>query len=412
MFLHSHASSRRTLVMALAGAVTAAGLVSSPAHAATTTFLYPGDVNQSDTRAAGSNTFLASGGVQVTTVASANGNQQSKAAGYFSVNELLATIGEPQLDLTYLSGARPSIQLVTDFDGNGTPDGILVGESVYGTDWWVPGSAATFVKAGSPSKTPGSASFNTGGSGSEWHGRLSEWRTQFPAAKVLLGGWSLGSGVVGDGIINAITIGDTRYVPTNANRAPVAPAVTASGAFGATVTATLAATDPDGDPITYTVGSSSDGTATVSGDQVTFVPGSGFAGTTTFTYTASDGRGGSTIGQVTITVAKADSTISASSSLVYQTELNLFNAKPLLVLLRPDVTISGKITTAAAANPNGGTVTLREDGTVLATTTVSGRSYTLPKLLGVSRSTHTYTVEFGGTSNTAPSSVTKSVTVG
>lgn len=62
--------------------------------------------------------------------------------------------------------------------------------------------------------------------------------------------------------------------------------------------------DPNGDPLTVTeVTQPSNGTATVNPDNtVTYSPHSGFIGTDSFTYTISDGRGGTATARVTITV--------------------------------------------------------------------------------------------------------------
>jgi hypothetical protein len=111
--------------------------------------------------------------------------------------------GEPSLTYRPTSGtAPPGFQLVVDFDNDGTADGILVGETIYANDWWLSNGSAQFVKDGAPS--------HTGGSGTANHGTLDRWRTAFPDAQVLAFGFSLGSGVQGDGVINSISFaGDT-----------------------------------------------------------------------------------------------------------------------------------------------------------------------------------------------------------
>ena len=47
--------------------------------------------------------------------------------------------------------------------------------------------------------------------GSDNHGTLQQWRVAFPNAVVKAFGFSLGSGVLGDGVINSITFNDTKY---------------------------------------------------------------------------------------------------------------------------------------------------------------------------------------------------------
>lgn len=208
-------STSKTLIRRAGAGVSAGALVTAslllataPAQASSHTHtITPNLIDQTDTRSAGHNVF-SSTGVHIYTDDSTS---QAKAAGYFDVDQSLAYIGEPTMDWTGTSPA-PGKQLVVDFDGNGTTDGILVGEDVYtdtvGTktvpDWWLPtGSASQFVKDGAPR--------TTGGSGSGFHGTLAEWRDAFPDAKVFQTGWSLGSGIHGDGTISYIKLGDETY---------------------------------------------------------------------------------------------------------------------------------------------------------------------------------------------------------
>ena len=59
------------------------------------------------------------------------------------------------------------------------------------------------MKDGAPS--------DEGGSGSAIHGMLDRWQAAFPNAQVLRFGFSLGSGVKGDGVLNAINFAGTHY---------------------------------------------------------------------------------------------------------------------------------------------------------------------------------------------------------
>ncbi|HET7068551.1 MAG TPA: hypothetical protein VFI21_13200 [Nocardioides sp.] len=52
----------------------------------------------------------------------------------------------------------------------------------------------------------------TGGSGSAWHGTLVQWQAGLPGAQMQAAGFSLGSGVLGDGVIRDIAIDNTDYV--------------------------------------------------------------------------------------------------------------------------------------------------------------------------------------------------------
>jgi len=188
----------------------AAGLVISlvgvtSAHAAAQTILVPDDFNpvRSDTRPGGS--YAVEGtGLRITTQ---NNTSFDKVAEYVDTNTPLASVGEPSLDYTPTSGTiPPGFQLVVDFDDDGTDDGILISEpKFYGNVWWLNNSADADVKAAAP-MNPG-----TSGSAFGYDGTLEEWRTAFPAAVVKAFGFSLGSGVKGDGVINAITFAGDRY---------------------------------------------------------------------------------------------------------------------------------------------------------------------------------------------------------
>ena len=126
-----------------------------------------------------------------------------KVAEYVATSTPLAAAGEPGLHYTNTAGGVPGAQLVVDFDKDGTADGILIGEKVYGGDWWLNNAAKQFVKDGAPSHEPGSGSAN--------HGTLDQWRAAFPTADVTAFGFSLGSGVKGDGVLNAIDFAGTRH---------------------------------------------------------------------------------------------------------------------------------------------------------------------------------------------------------
>ncbi|HEU5035483.1 MAG TPA: hypothetical protein VFT70_00650 [Nocardioides sp.] len=67
----------------------------------------------------------------------------------------------------------------------------------------MPDSAASFVKSGAPLHGTGFGSTN--------HGTLDQWRAAFPNANVLAYGFSLGSGVQGEGVIHAINFADGGY---------------------------------------------------------------------------------------------------------------------------------------------------------------------------------------------------------
>lgn len=126
-----------------------------------------------------------------------------KVAAYYPLAINLSTIGEPSLNYTSNFGISPGLQIVVDLDGNGTTDTILVGESVYGNDWWGVESAWATYPSGAPE--------TGGGFGSTKHGTLAQWNALYPSAKVQSVGFSLGSGVFADGQINSMTFGETTF---------------------------------------------------------------------------------------------------------------------------------------------------------------------------------------------------------
>ncbi len=188
---------------ALAGAAVSALAFAGTAQAASGTIMVPDDFNPalSDTRATGHYEVQGTG-LHIWTESNTG---TDKVAEYVDTSTPLAGIGEPVLNYTTNSGTiPPGYQLVVDFDGNGSTDGILVGEPTsYGNDWWASNGSAQFVKDGAPS--------HTGGSGSSNHGTLDQWRTAFPNAVVKAFGFSLGSGVLGDYVINSIEFNGTTY---------------------------------------------------------------------------------------------------------------------------------------------------------------------------------------------------------
>jgi uncharacterized repeat protein (TIGR01451 family) len=109
-----------------------------------------------------------------------------------------------------------------------------------------------------------------------------------------------------DGVLQSApaTVGVT---VTPVNRAPVASAVSVSTSTGEAVTVTLAATDPDGDPLTFSVVTQpAHGTlGPISGNQVTYTPANGYTGSDGFTYRASDGLVHSAAATVSVAVTGA-----------------------------------------------------------------------------------------------------------
>ena len=246
---------------------------------------------------AGHVAFRPTGGVRTWTD---NDTLEGKSRGLFDVGIPLDEAGEPTIEFRTNSGdIPPGLWLQLDIDDDGESDGTIIKERAYGNDWWlndIEGPLAPFAPE------------NSGGSGSPLHGGLNQWRDELPeGTTVVQAGWSLGSGVKGDFIIDAITVGLTRYTFSGANQGSVASPAFGEVEAGKAVTIDLDATDPDGDELTYEVEDSDDGTVSVNGNEVTFTADDQVVGVSELTYTVSDGRGGSDTGTITITITKASS---------------------------------------------------------------------------------------------------------
>jgi hypothetical protein len=192
---------RLALTLAGPAQATTTDVAAAPAEA---TIYVPSDFvpELSDTRTSG-HYQVAGTGLHIWTDGTSGTPDPNKVAEYVATSVLLADVGEPSLDYTSKSGGVPGFQLVVDFDADGAADGLLVGEPVYNGDWWLTDKSADFVKDRAPSDETGF--------GSTHHGTLDQWRAVFSDAVVQAFGFSLGSGVTGDGVLNAIDFAGTHY---------------------------------------------------------------------------------------------------------------------------------------------------------------------------------------------------------
>lgn len=155
-----------------------------------------------DTRSTGHYEFVGNG-LHVWTQGATSSD---KVAEYFGVTGPL-----PSTASIEWTGTQPqaSTQIVFDADGttgNGNDHNILVGEPVYGTNWWLTDGSSADAKAADPSGPT-----NNGGNGSAYFGTLAQWKAALPNARMYAGGFSLGSGVLGDGVIAALNFNGSRY---------------------------------------------------------------------------------------------------------------------------------------------------------------------------------------------------------
>jgi hypothetical protein len=190
---------------ALAGLALTVTVGTSAIAAGAGTIVVPQDFvpSASDTRATGHYEVVGTG-LRVWTDSNTS---TDKVAEYVATSTPLVDAGEPSLDFTNTSGGGiPGMQLVVDLDNDGTADGILVGEpTYYGSRWWASNPLKAFVAT-----HPGATAVPSN-DGYTYSAPLDTWRQAYPDAQVRAFGFSLGSGVKGDGVINAITFAGTRH---------------------------------------------------------------------------------------------------------------------------------------------------------------------------------------------------------
>jgi large repetitive protein len=155
-------------------------------------------------------------------------------------------------------------------------------------------------------------------------------------------------------------------------------------------------TDADGDPLTVTAVSASNGTVTINPDgTVRYVPNPNFNGTDNVTYTISDGRGGTATSTVTVTVVPVNDLPVAVNDNATTPE----DTPVTIPVLGNDSDADGNpLTITAATSPNG-TVVVNPDGTITFTPA--------PNFNGPT--TITYTIS-DGQGGTATATVTLNVT--
>ncbi len=154
-------------------------------------------------------------------------------------------------------------------------------------------------------------------------------------------------------------------------------------------------TDPDGDPLTVTNATATNGTVTIGANGVlNYIPNANFNGTDTITYTISDGNGGFSTATVTVTVNPVNDAPVAVNDNATTSE----DTPVTIGVLGNDSDVDGDpLTVTAATSPNG-TVVINPDGTITFTPA--------PNFNGPT--TITYTISDG---NGATTTATVAVTV-
>lgn len=150
------------------------------------------------------------------------------------------------------------------------------------------------------------------------------------------------------------------------NRGPAANPDAATTPRGTAITIAVLAndSDPDGDTLSIaSVTAPANGTAVASGTSIVYTPRAGFTGTDTFSYTASDSRGGTATATVTVTVTPPlnQSPVAQDDYLeIYANNYALI--EPLLNDSDPD---GDPLVITAVGTPTNGTVRINSGRTIL-----------------------------------------------
>jgi len=166
--------------------------------------------------------------------------------------------------------------------------------------------------------------------------------------------------------------GTVTLTVTAANDAPLVGADTASTAEDTPVVIDVLANDgdADGDPLTVTAASATNGAVTVDPvtGALTYTPNANFSGTDTITYTVSDGAGGVNTGTVAVTVSPVADAPVAVDDVVTAAEDTPFSS--VVSLIANDTDGDGDALTAVAGTfttAQGGSVTIAADGSFVYT---------------------------------------------
>ncbi|MDX1919723.1 MAG: cadherin-like domain-containing protein, partial [Candidatus Caenarcaniphilales bacterium] len=151
----------------------------------------------------------------------------------------------------------------------------------------------------------------------------------------------------------------------SSNSSPLALSDSGSNQEDSAITMSLLPndSDPDGDTLTITsVTQGANGSVLINSDgTVTYTPNANFYGSDTFTYTISDGHGGTSTASVNVTIDPVDDLPEAVNDMTTTSE----NTPLIISVLNNDVEVDGDtlIITSVTQGANG-TVTINGDGTV------------------------------------------------
>lgn len=150
---------------------------------------------------------------------------------------------------------------------------------------------------------------------------------------------------------------------TVTNPGPVADSDSATTAEDTPVTINILGNDvdPDGDPLTVTAASASNGTVVINPDgTIAYTPAANFNGTDTISYTISDGQGGTSTSSVTVTVTPVNDPPVAANDTASTNE----DTPVRIGIIGNDSDLDGDPLTVTSATAANGAVVVNADGTI------------------------------------------------
>jgi hypothetical protein len=155
---------------------------------------------------------------------------------------------------------------------------------------------------------------------------------------------------------------------TAVNAPPVASPVQVTTPASTPIVLALPVSDPNNDPLTVTVQTSTGGMVSVAGLTLTFTPTAGFAGTGGATYEVSDGQGGTASNSVTVIVLPAPlpPPPPPPQAPIIRPDTATTTGSPIQIpVLENDTDPDGGPLTVVSVTGNQGTVQIGDDGVLL-----------------------------------------------
>ena len=170
----------------------------------------------------------------------------------------------------------------------------------------------------------------------------------------------------GKGGNDSATVTVTVAAAPASNQLPVALNDSATTAHNTAVTIAVLSNDydPDGDTLSLSGTSGVNGTAQISGGSITFTPVNGFSGTEVFSYTVSDGNGGTDTATVSVSVAPATNTNQAPVALNDSVVLSSVTEVTIPVLANDYDPDGDNLSITVISGGNKGTIRKNSDGTL------------------------------------------------